>query len=135
MGRTDSAPGRARFTEEDIRAKSASIFVTRADLQPLIAVVGTPVHVYSESGLRRSSRELNTAFSWVSGPNGEGFGNFFAVKASPFKGLLEVTRSEGMGADCSSIAELIIARDAGIAPKDIIYTSNNTPPKEFGIAK
>lgn len=38
---------------------------------------------------------------------------------------------EGFGADCSSLAELILAEKVGLFGDDICFTSNDTPPEEF----
>jgi diaminopimelate decarboxylase len=89
---------------------------------------GTPIHVYDEAGIREKCRALNRAFSWV--PN-NGFRNYFAVKACPNPTLLEIMREEGLGADCSSLPELRLARAVGMNKEDMMFTSNDTPDIEF----
>ena len=44
---------------------------------------------------------------------------------------MKILRSEGCGADCSSLPELILAENAGIAGEDVMFTSNETPAKEY----
>ena len=36
-----------------------------------------------------------------------------------------------MGADCSSLAELLLAEKVGMRGADIVFSSNDTPPEEF----
>jgi len=91
----------------------------------------TPFYVYDEKAIRGKAREFLSAFSWVPG----GFRNYFAVKALPNPHILKILREEGMGADCSSLPELILAEKAGLAGEDIMFTSNDTPAAEFVKAK
>ena len=86
----------------------------------------TPFHVYDERGIVEGARRLNAAFAW-----NKGFKNYFAVKAAPNPALLRILKKEGFGADCSSMAELVIAERVGIAGAGIMFTSNDTPDCEF----
>jgi diaminopimelate decarboxylase len=97
----------------------------------------TPFHIYDEGAIRAASRRLYKAFSWVKDPDGKegGFKNFFAVKALPNPYILRVLKEEGMGADCSSLPELLLADAAGITGEEIMFTSNDTPAEEFVQAK
>lgn len=90
---------------------------------------GTPFHLYDEVGIRETGHLLNQAFA-----GGEGFQEYFAVKALPNPRILGLMRDLGFGFDCSSIAELQLARAAGARGEDIIFTSNNTSPAEFAAA-
>jgi diaminopimelate decarboxylase len=97
----------------------------------------TPFHIYDEEAIRAGSRRLYKAFSWVPGPDGKegGFKNYFAVKALPNPYILRVLKEEGMGADCSSLPELLLADAVGIKGEGIMFTSNDTPAEEFVQAK
>jgi diaminopimelate decarboxylase len=57
------------------------------------------------------------------------------VKAAPNPYLLSIFKQEGMGADCSSMAELELARRCGIHGEDVMFTSNDTPAAEFSAAR
>ena len=70
------------------------------------------------------------AFSWA--PE---FKEYFAVKATPNPYILKILREEGFGADCSSLAELILAERAGIKGEEIMFTSNDTPAEDFKLAR
>jgi diaminopimelate decarboxylase len=86
----------------------------------------TPFHLYDEEAIRLNARALREAFSWA-----EGFREYFAVKATPNPYLLKLLHEEGIGADCSSLPELILAERSGITGEEIMFTSNDTPAGEF----
>lgn len=48
---------------------------------------------------------------------------------------MQVLKEEGCGADCSSMAELVLSERMGLKGEDIMFTSNNTPLKEYQKAK
>lgn len=103
---------------------------TQDDIERIMGEHPTPFHLYDEEGIRETARQLNSAFSWA-----PGFRNYFAVKALPNPYVLKILRQEGMGADCSSLPELLLAERAGINGKEIMFTSNNTPAGEFQYAR
>ena len=91
---------------------------------------GTPFHLYDEAGIVDGGHRLNELFAAVAG-----FREFYAVKALPNLRVLEILRRElGFGFDCSSIAELRMARSLGAGAGDIMFTSNNTSPAEYAEA-
>ncbi len=94
---------------------------------PVIAQhYGTPFHIYDEVGIRETGKQLQNAFIGI-----KEFREYFAVKALPNPRILEIMKSMGFGFDCSSIAELVLSRNAGGSGGDIIFTSNNTSNEEF----
>lgn len=86
----------------------------------------TPFHIYHEQAIRETVRGLNKAFAWC-----PGFKNHFAVKATPNPYILRVLKEEGCGTDCSSVTELILSEATGFSREEIMFTSNNTPLKEY----
>lgn len=86
----------------------------------------TPFHLYDEHGIRTSAKSLNATFAWA-----DGYANFFAVKALPNPAILQILKAEGMGADCSSLAELVLAEQVGFAGDQIMFTSNDTTAQEY----
>ena len=110
---------------------------SRRDIGALEKTYPTPFYVYDEEAIRAGARQLYKAFSWVTGPDGKkaGFKNYFAVKALPNPAILRILHDEGMGADCSSLPELLLADTAGIKGEEIMFTSNDTPAEEFVCAK
>ena len=90
----------------------------------------TPFHIYDEEGIRATAREFSDAFSWV-----EGYRNYYAVKALPNPAVLNILADEGMGFDCSSLAELMLVEHIDAPGYRIFFTSNNTPAEEFAKAR
>lgn len=104
--------------------------VSKQKLEEIIRTYPTPFHLYDEKAIRDNARTLLAAFSWA-----PGFKEYFAVKAAPNPYLMQILKEEGIGADCSSMAELILAEKVGITGADIIFSSNDTPYDEYVKAK
>ncbi len=104
-------------------------FVTKEQLEAIAARYPTPFHLYDERGIRGNARRLAAAFSW-----NPGFKEYFAVKATPTPALLKIMREEGCGADCSSLAELLMAEKCGFRGHEIMFSSNNTLAEEYQLA-
>ncbi len=90
----------------------------------------TPFYIYDEKAIRDNARRFRAAFAW-----NKGFKNYFAIKACPNPFLIKLLKDEGFGADCSSLPELLLARHVGLTGADIMFTSNNTPAREFIAAR
>jgi len=91
---------------------------------------GTPFHIYDEAGIRETGRKLMDAFEGI-----EGFREYFAVKALPNPSIMAIMHDMGFGFDCSSIPELVLARQAGATGDDLMFTSNNTSQEDFFAAE
>ena len=98
-------------------------------VEEIAAHYGTPFHIYDEAGIRATGEELKKAFAGI-----EGFREYYAVKALPNRRILQLMKEMGFGFDCSSIPELILARELGATAEDIMFTSNNTSDEEFAFA-
>jgi diaminopimelate decarboxylase len=103
---------------------------TKKSLETIIGNYPTPFHIYDERAILANARALNKAFAWS-----EGFREYFAVKAAPNPFLMKLFRQEGMGADCSSLPELLLAERCGITGESIMFSSNDTPANEFRKAR
>ncbi|GHO69516.1 diaminopimelate decarboxylase [Ktedonobacter sp. SOSP1-52] len=99
-------------------------------LEALIATHPTPFHLYDEQGIRAAVRRMKQAFAWS-----DGFTNYFAVKALPNPHILRILKEEGLGVDCSSLPELVLAERVGFAGEEIMFTSNQTPASEYRKAR
>ncbi|GAB6691034.1 diaminopimelate decarboxylase [Streptococcus uberis] len=88
----------------------------------------TPFHLYDEAGIRQKAREVNKAFSW-----NKGFKEYFAVKATPTPAILKILQEENCGVDCATEVELMMSHELGF--KDIMFSSNNTPAREYQYAQ
>lgn len=91
-------------------------------LETLAAQHGTPFHLYDGAGMEDGVAALMHEFKAA----GFIFSQFFAVKALPNPAVLATLVKAGCGLDCSSTAELYIARKLGVPGSQIMYTSNYT---------
>lgn len=104
----------------------------RAFIVKLSGTFPTPFHLYDEKRIRANAKGLNAVMAQA---GHIGFMNYFAVKALPNPHILKILKQEGMGVDCSSLAELKLAEMAGFSGDQIMFTSNNTTIKEFETAQ
>ncbi len=107
-----------------------SLPFSKKELENIIEQFPTPFHIYDEKAIRENARRFKKAFSW-----NEGFKEYYAIKAAPNPYLMKILREEGFGIDCSSEAELELARRVGMKGEEIMLTSNDTPASEFRAAK
>jgi diaminopimelate decarboxylase len=99
-------------------------------INEIIQTYPTPFHIYDESGFKSVAQNLNNAFSW-----NQGFKEYFAVKATPTPRIINSLSEEGLGTDCSSMAELVLSERIGIVGENIMFSSNDTPADEYIKAK
>ena len=91
---------------------------------------GTPTYVYDERVVRRQCQLLKKHLK------GLRTRLLYAMKANSHPAILEIIRSEGIGIDAVSPAELHLALKVGFKPSDILYTANNMTDREmFAIAR
>lgn len=106
-----------------------TLFATLPQIQKIVKNYPTPFYLYDERGIRENARKLHRAFAW-----NKGFKEYFAVKATPNPFILKILKEEGCGTDCSSITELMMSEGCGFSGKEIMFSSNDTPPEEFAYA-
>ncbi len=99
---------------------------TKVQIEKIIRDYPTPFHIYDEKAIRKNAKHLLKTFSW-----NKGFREFFAVKACPNPYILKILKEEGFGADCSSLPELLLAEKVGIVGEKIMFSSNETPAREY----
>jgi diaminopimelate decarboxylase len=120
---------KTNFITEGVNLQMKIPFVSLEQAKKIIEQYPTPFHLYDEKGIRENARKVNRAFSW-----NEGFKEYFAVKATPTPGILQVLKEEGCGVDCSSFTELKIAEAVGFSGDEIMFSSNMTPAEDFVLA-
>jgi diaminopimelate decarboxylase len=98
------------------------------DLPAIAEHFGTPFHIYDERGILDGVERLTGAFA------GQPFREYYAVKALPNLTILRMLREQGLGMECSSLAELELAEDCGARGEELFFTSNNTTRHEFAAA-
>lgn len=104
-------------------------FITREQIEKIADKYPTPFHIYDEKGIRENAGKIRQAFGW-----NPGYREYFAVKANANPFLLKILKEEGFGADCSSMAELLLANELGFRGEEIMFSSNETPAEEFAYA-
>ena len=99
-----------------------------ASLTAIADAVGTPVYVYSAGLVRARYRELDRAFGAY--PHAI----HYALKANSTLALARMLQDAGSGVDANSIWEIDVARRAGFAPGDIVFTGVGKTPAELECA-
>ena len=87
--------------------------------------VGTPVHVYSAAVLAERYRRLDAALA------GYPHRLHYAIKANSTLAIVRALRALGARADANSIGEIEVARRAGYAPEDVVFTGVGKTPDEI----
>lgn len=95
-------------------------------LSEIIKIHPTPFHIYDEQAILDNARRFKKAFAW-----NEGFKEYFAVKATPNPFIMRILHKEGFGSDCSSLPELLLSERCGIVGDEIMFSSNDTPAKDY----
>ena len=103
-------------------------FISAKELETITDTYPTPFHLYDEKGIREKARAVNKAFAW-----NKGFKEYFAVKATPTPAILKILQEENCGVDCATEVELLMSHKLGFT--DIMFSSNDTPAREFQYAK
>lgn len=99
---------------------------SKEKLDEIVQTYPTPFHIYDEKGMKEYAEYFAGSFSWNSG-----FKEYFAVKALPNPYIMKILHEKGFGADCSSLAELVLAEKVGMRGDEIMFTSNDTPAEEY----
>lgn len=100
---------------------------------PLNAVAdqyGTPVWVYGAGSMQARYAALQAALK----AQGLDVHIHYAVKANDHLAILNIFRQLGAGADVVSLGELLRARRAGIAAKDVVYSGVGKAEAEIAAA-
>jgi diaminopimelate decarboxylase len=97
-------------------------------IEALARRLGTPLHVYSASAIRRRVTELQQALHGLDAQI------CYAVKANPNLAILERMAEAGIGADIVSAGELGRSLLAGIAPERIVFSGVGKSADEISAA-
>jgi diaminopimelate decarboxylase len=95
---------------------SQELLCDGVSLSAIAAAEGTPLYVYSAALLRQRYQDVVS-----------GFGDYphrvhYALKANSTLAIARLLCDLGAGADANSIWEIELARKAGFAPQDIVFT-------------
>ena len=97
-------------------------------LGSIAELVGTPAYVYSAAVIRERYDALDRAFG------GYPHALHYALKANSALAIASLLRARGSAADANSIWEIDVARSAGFAARDIVFTGVGKSPAELECA-
>lgn len=100
--------------------KNGCYFIEGVAVKELAEQFGTPIYAYSENRIRKNIENLRRAIS----PCFAKFRIQYPIKANSNPHILRIIQSEGLGADCSSPAEIYIAQKTGFPMNRSTYTGN-----------
>lgn len=95
-----------------------NLSIPREQLISIARQFGTPVYVYDAEKIKHQYETLVNAFSVLDTRI------FYASKALTNIHVVRYINSLGCNIDCSSINEVKLALHAGVAPENVLYTSN-----------
>jgi diaminopimelate decarboxylase len=97
-------------------------------LAAIAAAEGTPLYVYSAAALRERYRAIDEAFA------GYPHAVHYALKANSTLAVARVLYELGSAADANTSWEIEVARRAGFAPSQIVFTGVGKSPAELEAA-
>src|SRR5688572_2463750 len=97
-------------------AEPRSLACDGVSLAPIVDALGTPLYVYSAQAIRDAYCGIDTAFRDF--PHSI----HYALKANSTLAILRLLRALGSRADANSGGEIAVARRAGFAPAEIVFT-------------
>lgn len=97
-------------------------------LQRIARGVGTPTYVYFQRTIRQRIEALQHALSQVPSRL------LYAMKANTNPAVLDLIRSQGVGIDAVSPAELLLALRLGFRTEDVLFSANNMTDAEMHFA-
>ena len=106
---------------------------TKEQLETIIAQYPTPFHIYDAKGIMDNMRAFLDAFSWAPGVQ-----TIFCCESNTKSLYYEMMKEIGIGADCSSMAELILSERWGsqemtsCSPPMIRRTKNTKKAMDLG---
>ncbi len=103
---------------EELEERSGALFFDGCSVVDLAKEFGTPLYVYSETRLRKNYRRLRDAVR----SHYDIYEIYYALKVNGNPSIVEVLSTEGAGADCATLQEVAIAREAGIGPDRILFS-------------
>ena len=97
-------------------------------LAAIAAAEGTPLYVYSAAVLRERYQAIDGAFQ------GYPHALHYALKANSTLAIARLLRDLGSSVDANSVWEIEVARAAGFAPSQIVFTGVGKTPEELEAA-
>ena len=106
----------------------AALVCDGVPLDAIAAAEGTPLYVYSAATIASRYRAIDAAFA------GHPHSIHYALKANSTLAIARLLRGLGSNADANSGGEIEVARRAGFAPSQIVFTGVGKTRAELGHA-
>lgn len=104
--------------------------VDGVDCAELARLYGTPLYVISERTLRENARRFKAAFEGAYGS----VEVLYATKALSHPAVRLVLKEEGIGGDCTSLAELKMSLEAGVRAERLVLNGSQKGAAELDLA-
>ena len=104
------------LVSQSFTPKPGGLACDDVSVEAIVGHVGTPVYIYSARAIREAYRALDAAFSAY--PHAI----HYALKANSTLAVVRLLRSLGSKVDANSGGEMHVAKHAGYAPGDIVFT-------------
>jgi len=108
--------------------KKNELFVENVSLTEIAKKFKTPLYIYSKATLVRHINAIKSVFKNTKTTI------CFAYKSNSNKHLLTILKEKGLGADCVSLGELLLARKVGVNPRKIVFNGNGKTDEEIKLA-
>lgn len=117
----------------DFARIDGALCVEDVALEEIAELVGTPVHVYSSTGMERAYRQFERAIATHQNSLGDAL-IAYAVKANPNLSVIATFAQLGAGADTVSEGEIRRAMAAGVPAGRIIFSGVGKTDAELALA-
>lgn len=103
--------------QHEARGKQVGRIVKKVIEEKIVSESSPSIDLFNMTIFRERLNELTSAFQGVSATHG------LAVKANPIRGVLNVAKEMGFGAECASFPEAKHSMSLGFEPRKIIFDS------------
>ena len=104
------------LVSQSFRPTPGGLACDDVSVEAIVGHIGTPIYLYSARAIREAYGALDAAFSAY--PHAI----HYALKANSTLAIVQLIRSLGSKVDANSGGEIQVARRAGYAPGDIVFT-------------
>jgi diaminopimelate decarboxylase len=113
------------------QASARGLACDGVSMQSIVDTVGTPAYIYSARAIRDAYHAIDAAFS------GYPHAIHYALKANSTLAIVRLLRTMGSRVDANSGGEIDVARRAGFAPAEIVFTGvgKSADELEYAIAQ
>ncbi len=104
--------------KDPLENRKGRLFIGGCSAEKLAAEYGTPLYVYDEGRITDNYYRVFNAFK----RHYKNFKLYYAIKANNNLAVLSLLRKLGAGTDCSSPAEVYLAKKAGFSKERMLFS-------------